>query len=170
MQVISSSGVPYTTRVPPWASTTCRRAAAAPAEMTPMRSWPQPWPTSGRASYSHRKPITGFPEPYTARKAVGRPWKFSSTAKPIPASHSRSRREELTSSRPGSGFSYISLDMAHSSGRKPSAAALICSFMGLPPSVTYMGPSWMALAISTSTAPAANWRPSRGTNQRAHLP
>ena len=132
VQVISSSGVPYTTRVPPWASTVSFKAAAAPAEMTPIRSWPQPWPISGRASYSHRKPSTGLPEPYTARKAVGRPWKFSSTAKPCLVSHSRSRREELISSSPGSGFSYISRDMAQSSGRKPSTVFWIASFTQIP--------------------------------------
>ena len=56
----SSAGVPMN-RISPAKSSPSTRAAAmaAPALDEHMRLWPQPWPTSGSASYSPRKAITG---------------------------------------------------------------------------------------------------------------
>ncbi len=62
-----------TTREPPVESRAVRAAKAAAAALTPMRLWPQAWPTPGRASYSARKATRGPPWPAVARKAVGRP-------------------------------------------------------------------------------------------------
>ena len=74
-------------------------ATAAPRLAVPKRLWPQPWPappgTRGSlvgclfceipafASNSPKIPITGFPDPYLAMKAVGISATFSVTSKPL---------------------------------------------------------------------------------------
>ena len=50
----SSAGVPSTIRVTAPGETAPLRPSAPPRPAVAMRLWPQAWPISGRASYSHR--------------------------------------------------------------------------------------------------------------------
>ena len=52
-------GVPRTTRRPPSSSATAAAASPAPRPAVAMTLWPQAWPISGRASYSHSTAIVG---------------------------------------------------------------------------------------------------------------
>ncbi len=70
--VVSSAGVPITLI---WAgifsfSSTCLRALAARTEIAPHILWPQPCPTSGKASYWARSPTVGASSPLFLKNAL----------------------------------------------------------------------------------------------------
>ena len=105
----SSAGVPSTVMRPPVSCRTLLRPAAAPQLIVPIILWPQPWPTSGRASYSHRKATfgPGFLLSYTDLKAVGLPIMFVSTENPFDSRKVVSFSTALNSWFPNSGLRHM---------------------------------------------------------------
>ena len=80
----SSAGVPMTTRRPGRFFMLAWTPSPAPKPAMAIRLWPQPWPISGKASYSARTATVGpspAPPSRVARNAVSTPPMPRSTAK-----------------------------------------------------------------------------------------
>ena len=98
-------------------------AIAAPRLAVPNRLWPHPWPAPpsvnsflnesvvwdnpGNASNSPIIPITGFPSPYEAVKAVGIPANPFSTFKPFSSAYLIRYSEDFSSLKATSAAAHI---------------------------------------------------------------
>ena len=129
----SSAGVPNTFSVPPmpYFSMISFKTTPAPAPLVPMRLWPQAWPSSGRASYSHKnaKVIPGFPLLYSATKAVSREPAPRFTEKPWRSRRLHNSFCAIFSWNASSGCSKIHALTASNSSLWASASASISCFI-----------------------------------------
>ena len=133
-------------------------ANAAPRAAVPRRLCPQPWPgppastgslvadtfceIPGKASYSPRMPMMGFPDPQLATKAVGIWPTPVSMLKPAPSSSSESHWAAENSCSPSSGLSQIALAIP------PSRSSFACRYSNAIASKLIFLPFWDDWAAS----------------------